>query len=304
MVRRSQRQSQRQSGDTSRGKLQGKLRGGGFTVNVAPGVTVTAKRRAPSALSNEASYYKARSALLASEKRALQSTLASSVIDFMSKQTASPETDAREFALQQQLTEAKITAAGVPLLAKQVQDLASGLTQKERDWINLKNDVNTRFANVAKRYTVQRRQVRTANGIASLNAQLLAARDNLQNVGQQTKARLSDDIARLKERINDKRMELEKAIQAQRQAAVLQQELNALLQNKRAFTPSRSAPIAAARSAPRSPLRRSSRRPPPRRSPRRVSSGRASSGRVRSGRVRSGLASSGPVRKASVARRR
>lgn len=244
-----------------------------ITVDVAPGVTVTARRKSPTVLSNEAAYHKARSALLGSEVRALQKTLASGVIDMLSKQANSPEADGREFALQQQLTEAKITAAGVPLLTKQVQDIAGTLTKKERDWTRFLDRINTRFALLAKRYTIQRRQVRTPEDIASLNSQLQSGRDDLVNLGRQTKAQLTDDVARLQERFYDKRMELEKAVQAQRQAAVLQQELNSIQQTKRALTLTATAPIAARRSVPRltsgSP-RRSPRRSAPRRSTRRL----------------------------------
>ena len=238
----------------SRGGPRGKSRGGGITVNVAPGVTVTARRKSPTLLSNEAAYHKARSALLGAEVRALQTTLASGVIDMLSKKTQTPEADAREFALQQQLTEAKITGASVPLLTKQVEGIAGTLTKKERDWARFLNGLNARYAVLTKRYGMQRRQVRTPDDVASLNAQLQTGRDDLVQLGRQTKAQLSDDVARLQERFSEKRMELEKAVQAQRQAVVLQQELNTISQNKRALSGqalTRSSPIAVARSASR-----------------------------------------------------
>ena len=242
--------SRQQSRDGSRKKS----RGGGFTVNVAPGVTVTARRKSPTLLSNEAAYHKARSALLGAEVRALQTTLASGVIDMLSKKTQTPEADAREFALQQQLTEAKITGASVPLLNKQVETIASTLTKKERDWARVLARLNARYAVLTKRYGMRRQQVRTPDDVASLNAQLQSGRDDLVQLGRQTKAQLSDDVARLQERFSEKRMELEQAVQAQRQAVVLQQELNTILQNKRALSAqalTRSSPIAVARSAPR-----------------------------------------------------
>lgn len=229
----------------------------GLTVDVAPGVTVTARRRSPTHLSNEAAYHKARSALLGSEVRALEKTLASGLVNFLSKQSTSPEADAREFTLQQQLTEAKIAAASAPILTKQAQDIATALTQKERVWANFTKTINARFAAVVKRYNTQRRLARTSNAMAALDAQLQINRDDLVQLGRQTKAQVMNDISRLKERFDEKKMELEKAVQAQRQSAMLQQELITAAQNKRALTSQIGGPPKPPRSRRPSTRRRS-----------------------------------------------
>ena len=215
-----------------------KKKGNRFLLDLANGVSVTARRQSAVKLSNKAAYQTARASLLASQLRALEKTIASKFLD----QASTTETSAAQFALQQQLTDSKITASNVTLLQKQVNDIAATLNSIERSWSTLKNDVANKLKLLAGDYTAQVAKLKDAlkrvksrgqadainTSIVKLGDLYRLSKSNIINLAREDKSRLSAQLADNQSALLAKKMELEKAVQASRQTRVLQQELQRL----------------------------------------------------------------------------
>jgi hypothetical protein len=221
-----------------RGAARVQRKGNKFVLDLANGVSVTARRQSRMKLSNEASYQSARAALLSSQLRAMEKVLATKVLN----STNTTDTSVAQFALQQQLTDARITASNTALLQSQVKDIAASMTSIERSWAQLKADVANKLKMLAREYTLRYTKLKLAlrnaktpgqsdainTSIAKLNDLYQLNKSNIINYAREDKARLSAQLADNTTALIAKKMELEKAIQASRQTRVLQEELERL----------------------------------------------------------------------------
>ena len=209
-----------------------------FTLDLASGVTVTARRPSRIKLSNQVAMQTARAALLASQVRAMQQVITNKVLN--SASTA--DTSAAQFALQQQLTESRITASNGALLQTQLNSIAATLDSIERRWKKLKIDLDYKLKQLAKDYIAQTNRIKSALRNARTQAQVDALKtssvklndlyqqnkSNLINLAREEKARLSSQLAENTSTLLAKKLELEKALHAERQTKVLQDQLTRL----------------------------------------------------------------------------
>lgn len=207
-------------------------------LDLANGVSVTARRQSPLKLSNQAAYQSAKAALLSSQLRAMEKVIATKVLN----STSTVDTGSAQFALQQQLTDARITASNVALLQSQVKDIAASMTSIERSWAQLKSDVANKLKILARDYTVRYNKLQLAlrtaktpgqtdaitTSIAKLNDLYQLNKSNIINYAREDKARLSAQLADNNSALLAKKMELEKAVQASRQMRVIREELDRL----------------------------------------------------------------------------
>jgi hypothetical protein len=207
--------------------------------DISPGITVTAKRPSLVKLSNQAALSVARSKLLASQVRAMQKVITAQVLN---SAAGGSDTSAAQFALQQQLTDARIAASNVALLQKQERDIAATLDAIERRSKQLQNEVNIKLKQLKRDYLLRYSKSRAAldrsrsegernalrTSLVRLSDLYASNKSNIINIGRQEKARLSQQFAENTTALLAKRMESEKALQADRQARALQQRLDRL----------------------------------------------------------------------------
>ena len=215
-----------------------KTKGNRVVLDLASGVSVTARRQSAVKLSNQAAYQTARSSLLASQVRALEKAIASRVVN---STVVGVDSGTSQFALEKQLTDARITASSVSLLRKQVNDIAQAMTSIERNWSTLKTSViPNKLKSLANDYSAQVSKLK-ASRIKSpaqrdmINASMLKLNElyqlnksNIMNSARQEKDRLSTQLTDYQSALLAKKMELEKALHADRQVRALQEELRRL----------------------------------------------------------------------------
>jgi hypothetical protein len=211
-------------------------RGNRVVLDLADGVSVTARRQRKTKVSNQAAYQSARATLLSSQVRALEKAIASKLLE----SSSTPDTTATQFALQKQLTDARITASNVVLLRNQVNELATTMTSIERRWSALKDEVTRKLKALADEYTSKATKLRTAlrsattrpqhdaltTSLVKLNDLYQLNKSNIISSARGEKDRLSIQLANSQSALLEKKMELEKSIHADRQIRVLQTELD------------------------------------------------------------------------------
>ena len=210
--------------------------------NLAPGVTVTARKRTPPREGGSEAYQRARATLLAGQVRALERAIASGVVSSLPGTSQDAQSAVTAIALQQQLTDASITASSIPLLQKHVAELAKRLSTIEKRWADIKIQARKVLGEIERRRQLTSRQLTqklrgaktpidqqtittlAANAKMQLNAQIT----QLQNTVQEKNTQLSAEMNETEKALLEKKMELEKALQARNQALTIQQQLQEL----------------------------------------------------------------------------
>lgn len=217
-----------------------------FVFNLANGVTVTARKQSSSKSreTGREAYYRARSALLANEKRALERAIASGVLASIAR-AETPQTAANTIALQQQLTDATITASTLPILQKQMDQYGARLRLIEKRWEEVKRQANAALQTIATKRLAASKQLtntlKTAKSPAERSAILaLAANAKLQfdALNNQIRSRVQEKNTQLSNEMNEAerallgmRREFEEAKQANNTAIAIQRQLQSSAQS-------------------------------------------------------------------------
>jgi hypothetical protein len=234
-------------------------KGNRVILDLARGVTVTARRPSLIKLSNQAAMHAARSKLLASQVRAMQKVITAQVLGT----AGATDTSAAQLALQQQLTDSRIAASNEGLLQTQVNQmiemLKSTVQRSKQLQTRLKmklTQLSNEYAAKERKFKLARQNVRSQKEIEALRTSLLRLNDifstsraSIINNARNEMSRLSQQYDESTKALLEKNMELDKAKQASRQTRILQAQLDRL-----------RTPVASTISTPRRKARKRARR--------------------------------------------
>lgn len=215
-------------------------RGDRVLVDIANGVSITARKPSEGQNIKKLAYKTARLNQVTRQFRSLQDALTSIVIGNRGGVVGGSGTDVNIQKIRSDLTDAEIQASETPRLQEDVKALVGKLTNLERALVSVKKNIDTNLRAIdAKRIVAANRLKAQLNAaktpqarasILSLGVQA-AGRVNqaaamVRSQGDADYSRLSKDYETIQATLREKQNELDGALQSLRKAAILRKQLS------------------------------------------------------------------------------